>query len=232
MKESSGDRGHGRTLPGTIVASHRRHFAVRTDDGATINCVLKGRSLVLACGDRVEIAPTEGGGVIEDAHPRSSLFYRSDAFKEKLIAANVTQVLGVVAPDLSLDEELVNRWIIAAEAERCRFVLIANKSDKPGFDSLVRRLEPYAALGYAVVQLSARRDIYAAGAMARPPPQRARRPIGDGQVDDPERARSRGGCAHRRDLGSAFRRPPHDVALDAARAASRRPKAGSSTRRG
>jgi len=145
-------------LTGLVVASFRRHFAVRADDGETIACVLKGRRLALTCGDRVRVTRTDGGGAIEDVLPRTSLFYRSDAFKEKLIAANVTQVIGVVAPDLGVDEELINRWIIAAEAERCRLVLVANKSDKPGFDVLRARLAPFVALGYPVVELSAKFD--------------------------------------------------------------------------
>jgi ribosome biogenesis GTPase len=143
---------------GVVVASHRRHFLVRQDDGELVECVLKGRRTTLACGDRVRIARAAGGGSIEAVAPRATLFYRSDAFKEKLIAANVDQVIGVVAPDLSIDEELVNRWIVAAEAEACRFVLAANKADKAGFDRLVARLAPYAALGYAVVPMSAKRD--------------------------------------------------------------------------
>ncbi len=144
---------------GLVIASRRRHYAVRLDDGETLECLLKGRNTTLACGDRVRVARMAGGGSIEAVLPRSTLFYRSDAFKEKLIAANVTQIIGVVAPDLGVDEELVNRWIIAAEAQDCRFVLAANKSDKPDFAALLARLEPFAALGYAVVALSARRDV-------------------------------------------------------------------------
>ena len=94
-------------------------------------------------------------------------FYRSDAFNEKLIAANVTQVIGVVAPDIAVDEELVNRWIIAAEAQSCRFVLVANKSDQPGFATFLARLQPFAALGYAVVPMSARTRRRAAPPAAR-----------------------------------------------------------------
>jgi ribosome biogenesis GTPase len=154
-----GARATGSRIQGFVVAVFRRHFAVRTDDGTTLDCVLKGRRLALACGDRVEAVTAPGGGVIESLLPRTSLFYRSDAFKEKLIAANVTQVIGVVAPDVAVDEELVNRWIIAAEAERCRIVLVANKSDKPGFDDLLARLAPYASLDYPVVALSAKRDV-------------------------------------------------------------------------
>lgn len=141
---------------GLVVSCRRRHFIVRQDEGEIVECVLKGRSMTLACGDHVRFAPAAGGGAIETAAPRTSLFYRSDAFKEKLIAANVTQIVGVVAPGLSLDLELVDRWTVAAESEGCRFLLAANKSDLPGFDELLSRLEPYVRLGYPVVALSAK----------------------------------------------------------------------------
>ncbi len=128
------------------------------DGGGALDCVLRGRSLALACGDRVEVVRVAGGGAIERVAPRTTLFYRSDALREKLIAANVTQIVAVVAPDLTLDEELVNRWAIAAQTQGCRFVLAANKADKPGFDRLLQRLAPFAALGYPVVPLAAKQD--------------------------------------------------------------------------
>ena len=144
---------------GLVVASHRRHFAVRADDGSIVNCVLKGRTLTLACGDRVRFESAASGGAIVAIEPRTTLFYRSDAFKEKLIAANVTQVIGVVAPDISVDEELVNRWLVAAEDQQCRMVLVANKADRPGFPALLDRLDAFAALGYPVVPVAAITDI-------------------------------------------------------------------------
>ena len=146
-------------IHGLVVASRRRRFTVRLDDAEVIDCVLKGRNATLACGDRVRVVRVAGGGAIEGVEPRTSLLYRSDAFREKLIAANVTQVIGVVAPDLSVDEDLVSRWTVACEAERCRLVLVANKADLPEHARLLARLAPYAALGYAVVPLAARQDI-------------------------------------------------------------------------
>lgn len=148
---ATGERGAG-----LVVATFRRHFAVQTDDGSVIECVLKGRSLPVAVGDRVEFSRVAGGGAIESVAERSNLVYRSDAFKEKLLAANVTQIAGVTAPDLSLDMELVHRWMIAAESAGCRFVLFANKSDLPDFGVLRERLAPIAALGYPVIDLSAK----------------------------------------------------------------------------
>ena len=140
------------------MVSRRRTYTVRLDDGATIECMLKGRRMIVACGDRVRVARTAGGAVIDQILPRSSLFYRSDTFNEKLIAANVTQVIGVAAPDLGVDLELVDRWMIAAESEGCRFLLVANKADKPNFTELLARLQPIARLGYAVVAMAAKHD--------------------------------------------------------------------------
>lgn len=147
------------TEPGLVLASYRRHFAVRLDTGEVLECVLRGRSLALACGDRVRVQRVAGGGAIEDIEPRQSLFWRSDQFREKLIAANVTQVIGVVAADLTIDEELLTRWSVAAESQHCRFVIAANKRDKPNFDRLLERVAPFAELGYHVVALSALRDV-------------------------------------------------------------------------
>ena len=145
-------------LHGTVVATRRRHYTVLLDDGEAIDCVMKGRRAVVACGDRVEVIRVAGGGAIEAVLPRRNLIYRSDAFKEKLIAANVTLVIGVLAPDLPTDLELVDRWSVAAEAEACRFLIVANKSDLPGAANLVAKLAPWRALGYEVVSMSAKQD--------------------------------------------------------------------------
>lgn len=144
---------------GLVVATRRRHYTVELDGGGgTLECVLKGRRLAVACGDRVRVERVAGGGAIEDVLPRTSLLWRSDGVREKLVAANVDQVAAVVAPDLPVDEELVHRWSIAAALERCRFLLVVNKADLPGVDALRARLAPLAALGATLVAGSALAD--------------------------------------------------------------------------
>ena len=145
------------TATGLVTSTHRRHYAVLLDDGRSLLCVLRGRDRTIACGDRVTVdVAANNEGVITDILPRTTLCYRSDAHREKLVAANVTQILGIVAPDPPYDDELVHRWTIAAESCGCRFVVVANKSDLPGFAALEPRLAPLAALGYTVVRTSAR----------------------------------------------------------------------------
>jgi len=89
------------TVLGLVTAAWRRHYAVRLADGRTIKCLLRGRGLGIACGDRVSVASTaDGEGAIHAILPRGTLLFRSDAHREKLLAANVTQVLGIVAHHL------------------------------------------------------------------------------------------------------------------------------------
>ncbi|MEP7329402.1 MAG: ribosome small subunit-dependent GTPase A [Betaproteobacteria bacterium] len=147
------------TQTGLVVATMRRRYDVECADGAVVPCVLKGRSMQLAVGDHVTIEQDAGGAAIVAMSPRRNLIYRSDAFKAKLLAADVTQIAGVVAPDVALDTELIHRWMIAAEAAQCRFVVLANKSDLPTFDVLQQRLAGVAALGYPIIAFSARDDV-------------------------------------------------------------------------
>jgi ribosome biogenesis GTPase len=148
----------GRSAEGLVVAAFRRHYQVLLDDGRPLECVLKGRRPQIACGDRVKVRIVHGGGVVIAVDARRNLVYRSDAFKEKLIGANVTLIAGVVAPDLPVDLELAERWSVAAEVERCGFLLVANKSDLPGFDALRSRLSSIGRLGYPIVEVAALRD--------------------------------------------------------------------------
>ena len=197
--------------PGVVVAAHRRHYIVELDAGGTIACVLKGRSMTLACGDGVRVAREASGDAIVEIEPRVSLLYRSDGFREKLIAANVTQVLGVIAPDVPVDEHLLNRWIVAAETEHCRFVLVLNKSDLPNARGVrVPLRAPTRRSGTPVVQVAATRDIAAL------------RPLLDGQHSVVIGQSGMGKStlinallpgarrADRRDLRRAAQRPPHD----------------------
>ncbi len=115
----------------------------------------------MACGDQVELLPTTPGqGVIEKIKSRSTLLQRSDAFREKIIAANITQIIIVVAAIPSFSEELINRCIIAAESQSIKSLIVLNKADMiaPTRNAVVR-LSSYQELGYPLIQLSANQNI-------------------------------------------------------------------------
>lgn len=144
---------------GLIVAAFGQRHDVELQDGRRISCVTRGKKNDFACGDRVDVALTSPDtGVIEQTAPRSSLLYRSNAFRSKLLAANVTQVVIVLAAVPSFYEDLLNRCLIAAEATGIRALILLNKSDLPQTATALRQLEPYRSLGYALCQVSAKQD--------------------------------------------------------------------------
>jgi ribosome biogenesis GTPase len=145
-------------MQGLVVTALRRQFLVELDGGARLRCIVKGRKLVPACGDVVTLEARGQEGVILSIAERRSLFWRADAYREKVIAANVDQVVGVVAVSPAFSEELLNRWLIAAEANRCRFILVLNKIDLPDLPRVEQQLALYTKLGYEVVPLAAKRD--------------------------------------------------------------------------
>ncbi len=148
-------------LQGTVTASYGKRYQVElTETGQRISCVTRGKKTDLACGDVVTIQLTDKHeGVVETTLPRKTLLYRSNAFKSKMLAANVTQVIIVLATQPSFYEALLNRCLIAAEAAHINALIILNKCDLADNDSAKQKLALYTALGYQVLPLSAKQDI-------------------------------------------------------------------------
>ena len=142
------------------MASFGRRYLVELADGSSLDCVTRGKRGALACGDRVTVARTAAGrGVIEAVGARSTLLYRSDRARQKLVAANVTQIAVVVAPVPTFSADLVNRCLAAAEHGGMAALIVLNKVDLPQAPAALAALEPYRGLGYRLVALSAKRDL-------------------------------------------------------------------------
>lgn len=146
-------------LPALVIASFGKRYDVELEDGSQVSCVTRGKKSDLACGDHVEISMTSGNeGVVENILPRSSLLYRSNEYRKKLLAANVTQIVIVIASEPSFYEDLVNRCLIAAETAGIKALILLNKSDLPNTATALQRLALYQSLGYPVQVLSAHED--------------------------------------------------------------------------
>jgi len=104
---------------------------------------------------RVALASADQG-VVDAVETRSSLLYRSDAFRQKIIAANVSQVVLVLAAMPSWYEDLLNRCLVAVECAGVGAIIVFNKVDLPEAAAARERLALYESLGYPVVPLSAR----------------------------------------------------------------------------
>jgi ribosome biogenesis GTPase len=144
-------------MEGRVVAAHGRQYVVELADGTRLPCFPRGKKSEIACGDRVDLQRTsDDQGVIEAILPRTSLLYRSNEIKQKLIAANVDQIVIVVATEPGFSDELVTRALLAAESEEIEPLIVLNKCDLADKLPAARaQLAVFAGLGYRVLELSA-----------------------------------------------------------------------------
>lgn len=147
-------------LQGLVVASFGKRYQVELPDKTKISCVTRGKKTDLACGDIVNIKLTDTAeGVVESSEPRSTLLYRSNTFKSKILASNVTQVIIVLATQPSFYEALLNRCLIATEVAKIKPLIVLNKCDLPETNDAKNKLKTYEDLGYQTVYLSAKDNI-------------------------------------------------------------------------
>lgn len=142
---------------GTVIAAHGRHYLVQAGE-QKVQCVTRGKKSDVATGDIVHWKRTSADqGVIESIAERKTLLYRSDQYKSKLLAANVTQLFIVVATQPSFSDDLVSRALVAAEAGGIAAHIILNKVDVEELLPQTReRLALYGNLGYPIHEVSAK----------------------------------------------------------------------------
>jgi ribosome biogenesis GTPase len=147
-------------VEGRVVADFGREFLVEVADRRQIVCTRKGKKQDATCGDFVEVRLTGSAqGSIERLGTRRNLLFRSDQWSEKTLAANVDQVVILLAPRPLFSEAFLNLSLVACEAARIPVVIALNKSDLPEHAAALKSLAPYEKIGYTVISMSAKFDV-------------------------------------------------------------------------
>ena len=139
---------------GLVVAGHGRHYIVEMADGRRLTCHPRGKKSDCVVGDRVRWQATGDEGVIERVEPRRNLLFRQDEWKTKSFAANLGQLLVLVAAEPVFGESQLARALIAAESAGIPSRIVLNKSDLPAIAAARERLRPYAAMGVEVIEVA------------------------------------------------------------------------------
>jgi ribosome biogenesis GTPase / thiamine phosphate phosphatase len=139
---------------GLVVAGHGRHYIVETPEGERLTCHPRGKKSDCVVGDRVRWQVSGDEGVIEHVEPRRNLLFRQDEWKTKSFAANLDQILVLVAAEPVFSESQLSRALIAAESAGIDARIVLNKADLPSIDAARERLRPYTAMGVAVIELA------------------------------------------------------------------------------
>ena len=153
-----------------LTASYGRHYLAQRLEkdssgnespvGELIQVSTPAKQHIGAVGDRMLLEMTSADQArIIHIEPRENLLYRSDAFKSKLIASNVDQILVVLATQPAFSPDLLGRAVVAAETNQIGLHILLNKSDlKENLAHARQIIEPYKRMGYPVTEVSAKFD--------------------------------------------------------------------------
>ena len=146
---------------GTVVAGFGRECLARLDSGELLRCQVRGRQLQPVCGDRVQLARSSADqGVVEAVGPRTNEFSRAVHFRRKVLAANVSQLVILLACEPSFSDELICRMLVAAEHAGLPSVLVLNKVDLvEQRERALAMLAPFRGPGYPLVELAGKLDV-------------------------------------------------------------------------
>ena len=150
----------GREREGLVVA----HFGgqVEIESGGQVRrCHLRANLDGLVTGDRVVWRDGEPTGVVVAQLERDSELSRPDSQGQlRPVAANIDQIVVVIAPLPEPHANLVDRYLVAAEAVGIAPTVLLNKTDlldEGNRAAIEELLAPYPALGYPVMRASCRR---------------------------------------------------------------------------
>lgn len=147
--------------PGTVVSNHGQSVRVRDSEQHDVLCTKLKRVPRLVAGDEVRWqGDPRGQGIVIDRLERKSLLSRYKARgKPQAIAANLDQILFVLAVRPRFDQALVDRYLVGAEYQRFPATIVLNKTDLLTAGELASyqaAMNLYVGLGYQVVYCSAK----------------------------------------------------------------------------
>jgi len=146
------------TREGLVISRFGKQVDIEAagQPGELVRCYIRSNIDSLVAGDRVAWVPSEeGGGVVVARQPRHSLLERPDSFgRLRAVAANLDQIIIVLATEPPPFTHLLDRYLVAAEHTGLQAIILVNKMDLDGRD-LLRSLMPYQQIGYPVIGVSA-----------------------------------------------------------------------------
>jgi ribosome biogenesis GTPase len=145
---------------GLVVAHYGTQVAVESAPGESQRCHLRANLEGLVTGDRVIWCEGDPTGVVVAQLERESVLSRPDSHGSlKPIAANIDQIIIVLASLPQPHATLIDRYLVAAETVGIEPVILLNKRDLLAADPERREaidsmLAIYPKLGYRVLRAS------------------------------------------------------------------------------
>lgn len=144
---------------GVVVACFGKKVEVEDADAPqrVVRCHLRANLESVVTGDRVIWRRDGDAGVVLARLDRRSELGRPDTRgRARIIAANLDQIVIVIAAEPAPHSSLLDRYLVAAENAGISALILLNKADLGDPDGgLGQLLQPYIAIGYPVLHASA-----------------------------------------------------------------------------
>ena len=146
-----------------VLVSYGAQGVVLLPDGERKRCKFRRRVGRPFCGDKVMVARADDASlVVESILPRENQFVRSDERqRQHVIAANLDQVLIVVATAPLPSRDLMERYLLAVHSLGIEPVIVYNKTDlqlaaneSAAGATVLAHMPEYEELGYTVIRTS------------------------------------------------------------------------------
>lgn len=138
---------------GLVITRYSRHAEIENALGKRVLCSIRPTIDSLVAGDRV-IWQVSGDkqGVVVSRYPRQSILGRPDKrHGTKPVAANISQLMVVVAAKPELTWSLLDSYLVMAENLHLQVSIILNKTDLPCTRLKNELMDCYQPLGYPVL---------------------------------------------------------------------------------
>jgi ribosome biogenesis GTPase len=148
LAQLSAESASSEALEGLVLAQFRHSVEIEDPEGKRVFCALRQNLPLLVAGDRVlwQWVNAEQG-IVMAMHPRHSLL----AKEGKPVAANITQLVIVVATQPEISWPLLDSYLIMAQILDLKALILLNKMDLPAQECKNMLLENYASLGYPII---------------------------------------------------------------------------------
>lgn len=138
---------------GLVITRYGKLVKLEDNNGKRLRCSIRPNLDTLVAGDRV-VWQAEGThqGVVVSIYPRASMLARpTSSGLKKPVAANITQLIIVIAAKPEMNWPLLDSYLIMAEILHLHAVVLLNKTDLACESLKQELLQHYKPLNYPVI---------------------------------------------------------------------------------
>jgi ribosome biogenesis GTPase len=151
------------TRHGRVISRHGQHLLIQDELGKNHHCLFRQNLGEIVCGDRVLWQKaSDDQGIVVSLLPRDTVLSRPDySGRDKPLAANITQLIIVLAPKPVPTGYLTDQYLVAAELIGVKALITLNKADlldAAAWQNFQQLFSHYQDIGYPLVSVSARQE--------------------------------------------------------------------------